>query len=155
MRALHGRMTRRLTLLLNRTCRPSLLSKESWNQATRRSLHTRPLRLSEALVLLSSAGGNAHAAMEIGKAIRLMGFPTVILAEIRCASACALAWLGGQPRFMASTAKVGFHAVFTRQGERLKESAPGNALVGAYLNSLGLPTKAVFYITKTPPDSMA
>jgi len=113
------------------------------------------LRLSEALVLLSSAGGNAHAAMEIGKAIRLMGFPTVILAEIRCASACALAWLGGQPRFMASTAKVGFHAVFTRQGERLKESAPGNALVGAYLNSLGLPTKAVFYITKTPPDSMA
>ena len=30
----------------------------------------------------------------------------------------------------------------------------GNALVGAYLNSLGLPTRAVAYITAAAPDSM-
>ena len=33
-------------------------------------------------------------------------------------------------------------------------SSAGNALVGAYLNQLGLPTSAIVYITGTPPDGM-
>ncbi|PVE20611.1 hypothetical protein DC522_31365 [Microvirga sp. KLBC 81] len=47
----------------------------------------------EALVLFNSVGGNLIAGIEIGKAIRLKVFDTVVPDEMLCASACAL-----QPR---------------------------------------------------------
>jgi len=144
-----------IKLVLKPYLPPLLLVEGELEHGDEKEFRQKALAAPEAIVLLSSAGGNARAGMEIGRAIRLMGFPTVILEETRCASACALAWLGGQPRFMAQTAKVGFHAVFTMDGERRKETAPGNALVGAYVNSLGLPMKAVLYITQSPPDSMS
>jgi hypothetical protein len=63
-----------------------------------------------------------------------------------CASACALAWLAGVKRFMGPKARVGFHAAFNKSSRQ--ETGMGNALVGAYLTKLGLPLKAVIYITK-------
>lgn len=74
--------------------------------------------------------------------------------ESYCASACALAWLGGTKRFMSRSSRVGFHAAYRETSGVTTESGMGNALVGAYLNSLGLPTRAVAYITAAAPDSM-
>jgi hypothetical protein len=48
---------------------------------------------------------------------------------------------------------VGFHAVYDATSGL--ESGVGNALVGAYLNTINLPTRAVYYITRTPPSSVA
>ena len=103
-----------------------------------------------ALVVFRSPGGNLIAGIEIGKAIHLKGFSTGVPDGVECASACALAWLGGRVRFMSETARVGFHAVFTDVGV----SSAGNALVGAYLNQLALPESAVVYITDTSPENM-
>jgi hypothetical protein len=111
--------------------------------------------IAEGIVIFDSIGGNAFAGIEIGKTIRIKGFSTLVLNQNRCASACALAWLGGQPRSMEPGARVGFHAIYTLQENRATETAPGNAIAGAYLQSLGLPTKAVFYITATSPGGMA
>ena len=48
----------------------------------------------------------------------------------------------------------GFHAAYVvRSGQATELGAP-NALVGAYLNKIGLPDRAIVYITKAPPDSM-
>jgi hypothetical protein len=112
------------------------------------------IRSADAIVVFHSAGGNLLAGIEIGKAIRLKGFSTLAPDNMYCASACALAWLAGRARFMSDTARVGFHAVYTAQDGEARISSAGNAIVGAYLNQLGLPTSAIVYITSAPPDGM-
>ena len=112
------------------------------------------LDIDDATVLFASGGGNLITGIKIGKSIRLKEFKTVVLNDAFCASACALAWLGGSKRFMESKAAIGFHAAFTEKDGKLREDGVGNALVGAYLNQLGLPDRAVAYITIAPPESI-
>jgi hypothetical protein len=112
------------------------------------------LKSADAIVVFHSRGGNLLAGIEIGKAIRLKGFSTLVPDNMYCASACALAWLAGRARLMSNTARVGFHAVYTSEDGETRVSSAGNAIVGAYLNQLGLPTSAIIYITGAPPDGM-
>src|SRR5437016_2474388 len=112
------------------------------------------LPLDQAIVGLNSPGGNVLAAIEIGRAIRLKQFTTFVPADTYCASACGLAWLGGTKRVMASTAHVGFHAAYVTENGQVHESGAGNAIVGAYLNQLGLSQNAIAYLTSAPPDSL-
>ena len=108
--------------------------------------------LSNAIVGLQSDGGSMLAGIQIGEAIRLKGFTTVVPTGARCASACALAWLGGTRRLMGSGAQIGFHSAYDMQSGR--EIGVANAVMGAYLNRIGLPYSAVIYITQAPPESM-
>ncbi|SEG63704.1 hypothetical protein SAMN04488144_1312 [Methylobacterium sp. 190mf] len=110
------------------------------------------LGLGKAMVLLSGPGGNLQAGLEIGKAVRLKGFTTVV--PKFCASACALAWLGGQQRLVAPGARVGFHAAWERREGRNEVAAAGNAVVGAYLSQIGLSTPAILYLTQAGPNEV-
>jgi hypothetical protein len=110
------------------------------------------LSMPNAIVFLHSDGGDLNAGIEIGKAIRLKGYGTFVPDGMSCASACALAWLGGRVRLMGKNALVGFHAAFSKSDRQV--TSAGNALVGAYLNQLGLPSSAVVYITETPPNDI-
>lgn len=112
------------------------------------------VQATSAVVLLSSPGGNVLAGIEIGKAIRLKGFATAVPEGFLCASACALAWLGGSPRMMGDGSMVGFHAVYDSGNGRNSVSSGENAVVGAYLNQLGLPNGAIYYISEPQPDEM-
>jgi len=107
--------------------------------------------LSKANVSFWSEGGNVVAAIQIGEIIRSNGFTTSVVQNARCASACALAWLGGTKRFMGAQSKIGFHAAFGIDG---RETGVGNALIGAYLNKIGLPYSAITYVTRAAPNSM-
>lgn len=109
---------------------------------------------SDGVVILNSDGGNAYAGIEIGKAIRMRGFKTWVPSGSRCASACAIAWLGGTRRLMGSTARIGFHSVYTVEGGAPIESGSGNARYGAYLGQLGLSDRAIFYLSNAAPTSM-
>ncbi len=60
----------------------------------------------------------------------------------------------GSPRFMAPRAEIGFHAAFELVEGVAVERGAANALVGAYLSQLGLPQRAIFYVTSAPPTSM-
>ena len=111
-------------------------------------------RLTKAVVVFNSDGGNLLAGIEIGKTIRLKSFATVVLDGLRCASACAFAWLGGSPRFMERGARIGFHAAYIESGGRAAESGVGNALLGSYLTQIGLSENAVMYITQAGPRQM-
>jgi hypothetical protein len=84
-------------------------------------------RLTKAIVAFNSDGGDLLAGITIGKTIRLKSFATAVLDGQRCASACAIAWLGlgGSPRLMARTSYIGFHAAFTVSGGRASESGVG------------------------------
>ena len=107
--------------------------------------------LTQAIVVLESNGGNLLAGIRIGALIRQRGFSAVVASASHCASACALAWLGGKVRYMGEGARIGFHAAFRNAGGLRIESAAGNALVGAYLTQLGLRSEAIVYVTKSGP----
>ena len=110
-------------------------------------------RLTKAVVVLNSDGGNTQAGIEIGKTIRLKSFATAVLDNFRCASACALAWLGS-PRFMQRGAQIGFHATYIIRGGQPSESGVGNAVVGSYLTQVGLSEAAIVYISKAAPTQL-
>lgn len=107
-----------------------------------------------AVVLLESQGGAVDPALEMGRAIRLKGFATHVDADKLCASACALMWLAGNPRQIVDGAKVGFHASYVLTDGRPVEKGVGNALIGAYLNQIGLSQDAIVFVTSAPPEGM-
>ncbi len=109
---------------------------------------------SKGAVLFRSDGGNLHAGLQMGEIIRLRGFSTGVAPGSRCASACALAWLGGTSRYMSSSSLIGFHAAWRLRDGEMHEVGMGNALVGAYLTRLGLPLSAVAYATRAGPKDI-
>jgi hypothetical protein len=107
-----------------------------------------------AAVAFRSDGGSLVAGIRIGTLIREKKFSTIIPDHGSCASACALAWLGGARRFMGDGASVGFHAAYILKSYGPIESSSGNAILGAYLNQLGLSEEAILYITQAAPTSI-
>ena len=118
------------------------------------TFRTKTNGIQNALVALHSDGGQLMAGIEIGKIIRLKNYFTVVPAGSRCASACAVAWLGGTRRFLDGNAKIGFHAAYVVRSGQASETGVGNALLGSYLGQLGLPEQAIVYITAAAPNSM-
>jgi hypothetical protein len=112
------------------------------------------LSTAKAAVAFRSDGGSLVAGIRIGTLIREKKFATVIPDGASCASACALAWLGGTRRFMGQGASVGFHAAYILKSYGPIESGSGNAILGAYLNRLGLSENAILHVTKTAPTSI-
>jgi predicted nucleic acid-binding Zn-ribbon protein len=107
----------------------------------------------DALVLLDSKGGVSWTGIRIGQIIRQHGFTTAVPDGATCSSACSLAWLGGRGRFIGQNARVGFHAARVVDGKEV--SAPGNAIIGAYLHEIGITDpRAITYITQSIPQAM-
>jgi hypothetical protein len=107
--------------------------------------------LREAMVVFQSDGGAVFEGIKIGRIIRQKDFATLVAG--RCASACAVAWLGGTHRYMATGAQIGFHAAYDAQSRQ--QTGYANALVGGYLRELGLSDGAIAYITVAAPNEMA
>ena len=111
--------------------------------------------LSKATVSFASDGGALLAGIRIGTLIRQKRFATLVADGATCASACAVAWLGGERRFIGSGANVGFHAAYVlKAGGAVAQSAPGNAVLGAYLDRLGLSEEAIRYVTDAEPSTI-
>jgi hypothetical protein len=109
---------------------------------------------SKATVAFRSEGGSLLAGIRIGTLIRDRGFATLVPDGAWCASACAVAWLGGVQRLLGTDSKVGFHAAYVLKGHKATESGPGNAVLGAYLYQLGLSEDAIVYVTQADPSSI-
>ena len=106
----------------------------------------------DAVVFLESPGGTVIPALEIGLQVRKRGYRTVVVDGGTCASSCALIWLAGTPRYLASGGQVGFHASSaTEEDGRLVESGLSNAFVGYYLSKLELSERAVVFTTMASP----
>ncbi|HWF93665.1 MAG TPA: hypothetical protein VG291_01760 [Xanthobacteraceae bacterium] len=116
--------------------------------------HGKVSTLSKATVAFRSDGGSLLAGIRIGMLIRVKNFTTIVPDAAQCASACAVAWLGGAHRFLGAGSKVGFHAAYVQKAGAATESGPGNAVLGAYLDQIGLPEDAIVYITQAAPSSM-
>jgi chemotaxis protein MotB len=103
------------------------------------------------VVSLQSPGGIVGEGLNIGTAIRRNNYGTTVAQNDMCASICGLIWLAGQPRYLTTSSKIGFHAAFRADGQ---ESGSANALIGAYLTRLGFSYQAIAYMTEAPPDGM-
>jgi hypothetical protein len=112
------------------------------------------MQFPKGLVVLQGDGGDLAAAIKIGTAIRLKNYSTLVPTGSSCASACAIAWLGGAPRILEDGSQVGFHAAYALKDGQAAEVGAPNALLGAYLGKIGLPDRAVAYITSAPPEGM-
>lgn len=101
------------------------------------------------VVLLQSRGGDAREGIKLGLTLRAShattGVPTY------CFSACALAWLGGENRLIATAGQVGFHGVYN---SKKQTSSIGNAEVGFYIAQLGLSYDVADYVTEATPDNL-
>ena len=106
------------------------------------------------LVIFNSNGGNLLAGLRIGELARSRGFSTLVLDDRTCASACALAWLGGERRFLGPNARLGFHAAYASKDGTNQISGSANALVGAYLDRLNIPYEAIYELTDAGPESI-
>lgn len=111
------------------------------------------LTLPDALVALKSPGGHLQVGIEIGRTVRLKGFSTTV-PEGQCSSACSLIWLAGKKRTLGKSAAVGVHSASANEDGKVMPDSAGNALVGAYLGSLGLSDEVVEFVTSAPPEEM-
>lgn len=112
------------------------------------------LKFPDAVIAFDSPGGAVRPALEIGRLISLRSYPTVVLDKGICASACALMWLAGVPRFLEPGGRLGFHASYRDVDGRRIESGVANALVGHYLSQLNLSQRAVIFATSASPDDI-
>ena len=88
------------------------------------------------VVYLNSPGGNLREGMRLGRFFFENKIETAVETKTNCASACALAFLGGRDgdtgkphRTKASTAGVGFHS-FTREFDKDKSYTADDLKIG-------------------------
>jgi uncharacterized protein YraI len=113
---------------------------------------TKTANFRRVIVTLVSPGGNPLSAIRIGETIRKNAMTTFVPGDRECASACALIWLAGKPRTIGinqQIGQIGFHAAYDVTTGQEKGAA--NAVIGAYLNNLGLGYKAIFDMTERGP----
>lgn len=99
-----------------------------------------------AFVTFDSNGGSVVAAMKMGRAIRALNASTVQIRSSQCASACALAFLGGLKR-SAEPGSIGVHQAFFSDDTGIDQKtavATVQALTGeiiGYLSDMGVSAK--------------
>jgi hypothetical protein len=76
-------------------------------------------------VAFNSPGGNPYSATQLGRMIRALGLTTIQVRELRCESACSLAFMGGVER-AAEPGSIGVHqSYFSPQSTLGRDDAVG------------------------------
>jgi ATP-dependent protease ClpP protease subunit len=75
-------------------------------------------------VYLSSAGGQLEDGLAIGRMLRQANADVRVMGNQRCASACAIAFVGGQTRVLHDYATLRFHAPYLNQRDGLTCKLP-------------------------------
>lgn len=99
-------------------------------------------------LVVKGPGGLANEAYSIGAEIKLRGYATMVLADTKCYSACALIWVSGARRYMSESSVIGFHQV-AKDGQ---VSGQGNAEYGSFLNTIGINKFGVRFLSSAPPE---
>lgn len=119
------------------------LSGEFRPEESPRRLATELATFAPDIVTFNSPGGNVYAAMAFGRALRAHGATTFQLRALECASACALAFLGGEER-VAQPGSIGMHKASFIDSEALSAEDAVSAVqsttadVVAYLVEMGV-----------------
>jgi len=110
-------------------------------------------------IALTSPGGSVVGGLQLGQAIRMGGFNTTIgnseYSPNNCLSACAYAFLGGVIRYLPPNAKYGLHQYRAPEKEiNADEAQKLNAIMGKYVDSMGVDRRVLDYAQLTSSDKM-
>ncbi|EJJ28479.1 hypothetical protein [Rhizobium sp. CF142] len=139
---------------------PVLLLKGKFSQADNPELLAREVKASGASVIIfDSNGGQVVSAMAYGRMIRSLGLSTLQLRSFQCASACALAFVGGVNR-EADPGAIGVHQSSFSPDSDIEGSAAVAAIqsmtaeIMAYLIEMGVDPKLLQLSLSVPSDDM-
>jgi len=110
-------------------------------------------------VAFDSPGGSVYKAIELGHLIRLLNLSTFQPRELNCASACALAFIGGVTR-IAEPGAIGVHqSSFSQDLQGTKADAVEitqrvTADILSYFDEMGVDPKLLTISLQTGPDDM-
>lgn len=121
------------------------------------AFHRLAQQADRASVVLESPGGDVDTGISIGAEIAMRGFTTLVLDGQGCHSICAVIWVSGVRRYMSPAAKISVHAAYRMVDNKdgtvsAPESGIANALIGAFLNQIGLSRRAIEYFTVARPN---
>lgn len=120
-------------------------------------------RRSNAALYLKSPGGSLGGGIRLGQYLRKNNIKTVVEGGETCASACALAFLGGTDRqgnrwmSTTTTSQLGFHAFRNADGVRYENSDNTQQIVGMILEygqTVGAPMEIFVRNFQTPASEM-
>jgi hypothetical protein len=105
-------------------------------------------------VTLGSGGGSVRDALIAGSLIRQRGLNTTIYGN--CYSACPLVFAGGTRRVVwAAPYRLGFHQIYTGEGEAIPLDDPLYGLVSRYLAEMGIsPRHVLAWMFSAGPSEM-
>ena len=107
------------------------------------------------VVVLDSKGGNAMAAMSIGRFIRYRKLETRVHDGAICNSACPLMWMAGIVRHLDRRGLLGFHTASIQEASGIRvRYERGNDLMDAYMVGMGAPPQVIDLLHTTDPYSM-
>jgi hypothetical protein len=110
------------------------------------------------IVTFDSNGGNILAAIAYGRVIRALGLSTFELRSAQCASACALAFMGGVVR-KAEPGSIGVHQASFSDGAINGQAATAavqsmTALIMSYLIEMGVDPRLLQLSLSVPSSDM-
>ncbi len=111
-------------------------------------------------IALLSSGGSVADALQIGRAIRAAGLPTVVEDGAFCYSACPYVLAGGTDRTVHRGAKVGVHQHYFGENTYLpalvavEDIQRGQAEVMGYLADMGVDALLMRHGLATPPEEI-
>lgn len=105
-------------------------------------------------VALGSGGGSVRDALLAGYEIRSRGLSTTIYGN--CFSACPLVFMGGESRVLwASPSRLGFHQIYTGNGNALPVEDPIYRLTARYMADMGVnPQVVIPWMLSAQPHEM-
>ena len=105
-------------------------------------------------VALGSGGGSVRDALLAGYEIRTCGLSTTIYGN--CFSACPLVFMGGERRVLwASPSRLGFHQIYTGNGNGLPVEDPIYRLTARYMVDMGAnPQVVIPWMLSAQPHEM-
>lgn len=108
-------------------------------------------RTSPELVVLDGPGGILGEALMIGEEVRRRRLNTMVGPNRSCASACAVVFLSGRTKYLASGASVGLHMASFADGRGDPEATE---LMAAYLRAVGVPNGTLKRMALTAPNKI-
>jgi len=114
-------------------------------------------RIAGDVVSLSGSGGDADAAMEVGRVLRRLGVSTLVARGNQCLSSCVFAFMGGNRRTVAG--RIGIHRPYfssTRQvPDRPARYQRLEKRLRQYIEELDFPQSLYEAIMAVPPESIS
>jgi hypothetical protein len=103
------------------------------------------------LVVLDGPGGILGEALLIGSEVRRRNLDTMVGPNRSCASACAIVFLSGRVKYLATGASVGLHSASYADGRADPEATE---LMAAYLREVGVPGSTLRRMARTAPSDI-